>query len=53
VRISRGSIAMRGELRVFTRVAVPAPPSQEVLDEDRFMVSPNLEGDPDDDMPSD
>ena len=53
LRISRGGNPLRGELRVFTRVAAPAPPSPEVVDEDRFMVSPDMEGDPEDSMPSD
>jgi hypothetical protein len=38
---------------VFTRVAAPAPPSPEVVDEDRYMVAPDMEGDPEDSMPSD
>ena len=53
LRISRGGNPLRGELRVFTRVAPPAPPSQEVADEDRFIVAPDMEGDPEDSMPSD
>ena len=53
LRISRGGNPLRGELRVFTRVAPPAPPSPEVVDEDRFIVAPDMEGDPEDSMPSD
>ena len=53
LRISRGGNPLRGELRVFTRVAAPAPPSPEVVDEDRYMVAPDMEGDPEDSMPSD
>ena len=53
LRISRGGNPLRGELRVFTRVAAPAPPSPEVADEDRFIVAPDMEGDPEDSMPSD
>ena len=51
LRISRGGNPLRGELRVFTRVA--PPPSPEVVDEDRYMVAPDMEGDPEDSMPSD
>ena len=53
LRISRGGNPLRGELRVFTRVAPPAAPSPEVVDEDRYMVAPDMEGDPEDSMPSD
>ena len=53
LRISRGGNPLRGELRVFTRVAAPAPPSPQVVDEDRFIVAPDMEGDPEDSMPSD
>ena len=54
LRISRGGNPLRGALRVFTRVAAPAPPSSEVADEDRFMPPPpDMEGDPEDSMPSD
>ena len=53
LRISRGGNPLRGELRVFTRVAAPATPSPEVADEDRYMVAPDMEGDPEDSMPSD
>ena len=53
LRISRGGNPLRGELRVFTRVAAPAPPTPEVADEDRFIVAPDMEGDPEDSMPSD
>ena len=54
LRISRGGNPLRGELRVFTRVAAPAPPSPEVVEEDRFMPPPpDMEGDPEDSMPSD
>ena len=31
----------------------PAPPTPEVADEDRFIVAPDMEGDPEDSMPSD
>ena len=33
--------------------APPAAPSPEVVDEDRYMVAPDMEGDPEDSMPSD
>jgi len=52
LRISRGSNPLRPEVRVFTRAAAPAPPP--AVDEDRYApMPPDMEGDPDDDMPSD
>ena len=54
LRISRGGNPLRGELRVFTRVAPPGPPSPDAVDdEDRFIVAPDMEGVPEDSMPSD